>query len=520
MAGERAARAARALTRDGRAHPTGTRAQKLSSKAHVAHAPATPAARALPRTHRRAPPATRANLDLLSSVDTVTPSLLNRARTEDLRTDKTVLGVILGGGAGTRLYPLTKKRAKPAVPLGGNYRLIDIPVSNCINSKVNKIYCLTQFNSASLNRHLSRAYNANVGSFSNTGFVEVLAAQQSPTNPDWFQGTADAVRQYLWLFEEQVRSGIEDLLILSGDHLYRMDYEAFVRHHRVTDADITVAALPMDEERAEAFGLMKIDATGRIVDFAEKPKGDALQAMKVDTTILGLEADRAAENPFIASMGIYVFKASAMLELLEMHFPHANDFGSEIIPGAKDMGLNVQAYLFDGYWEDIGTVKAFYNSNLALTDKNPVFSFYDRAAPIYTMSRYLPPSKLLDCDIADSIIGDGCVIRQAKVHHSVVGLRSLIGENCTIEDALIMGADYYERQEECELLPGCLPIGVGANSVVRKAIVDKNARIGPNCQIVNKEGVMEANREEDGWVIKDGITVIVKDSILPAGTII
>jgi len=463
---------------------------------------------------------TRAVSDLLSSVDTITPDQLTRVRSEDLQTSKTVLGVILGGGAGTRLYPLTKKRAKPAVPLGANYRLIDIPVSNCINSNVNKVYCLTQFNSASLNRHLSQAYNANVGSFSNTGFVEVLAAQQSPTNPDWFQGTSDAVRQYLWLFEEQVKSGIEDLLILSGDHLYRMDYEAFVRHHRVTDADITVAALPMDEERAPAFGLMKIDDAGRIIDFAEKPTGEELQSMKVDTTVLGLSADRAKENPFIASMGIYVFKASAMLDLLEIHFPDANDFGSEIIPGAKDLGLNVQAYLFDGYWEDIGTISAFYNSNLALTDPNPVFSFYDRSAPIYTMSRYLPPSKLLECEISDSIIGDGCNIREAAIKHSVIGLRTLIGENCVIEDSMIMGADYYERMEECELMPGCLPIGVGANCVIKKAIVDKNVRIGPNCQIINKDNVQEANHEEDGYIIKDGIIVLIKDSVIAANTII
>ena len=241
--------------------------------------------------------------------------------------------------------------------------------------------------------------------------------------------------------------------------------------------------------------------------------------MKVDTTVLGLSADRAKENPFIASMGIYVFKASAMLDLLEIHFPDANDFGSEIIPGAKDLGLNVQAYLFDGYWEDIGTISAFYNSNLALTDPNPVFSFYDRSAPIYTMSRYLPPSKLLECEISDSIIGDGCNIREAAIKHSVIGLRTLIGENCVIEDSMIMGADYYERMEECELMPGCLPIGVGANCVIKKAI-DKNVRIGPNCQIINKDNVQEANHEEDGYIIKDGIIVLIKDSVIAANTII
>ncbi|KAL0306697.1 UNVERIFIED_CONTAM: Glucose-1-phosphate adenylyltransferase small subunit, chloroplastic [Sesamum radiatum] len=265
-----------------------------------------------------------------------------------------------------------KKRAKPAVPLGANYRLIDIPVSNCLNSNISKIYVLTQFNSASLNRHLSRAYASNMAGYKNEGFVEVLAAQQSPENPNWFQGTADAVRQYLWLFEEH---NILEFLILAGDHLYRMDYERFIQAHRETDADITVAALPMDEKRATAFGLMKIDEEGRIIEFAEKPKGEQLKAMKVDG--------------------------------LKDKFPAANDFGSEVIPGATSMGLRVQAYLFDGYWEDIGTIEAFYNANLGITKKPvPDFSFYDRSAPIYTQPRYLPPSKMLDADVTDSVIGE------------------------------------------------------------------------------------------------------------------
>jgi len=435
--------------------------------------------------------------------------------------NKTVLGVILGGGAGTRLYPLTKKRAKPAVPLGANYRLIDIPVSNCINSGVNKIYCLTQFNSASLNRHLSQAYNANVGGYMDKGFVEVLAAQQSPTNPNWFQGTADAVRQYMWLFEEAMASGMEDFLILSGDHLYRMDYSDFVVAHRAADAAITVAALPCAEKQAQAFGLMKIDDSGRIVEFAEKPKGEALEAMKIDTTVLGLSADRAKEMPYLASMGIYVIKAPLLKKLLDEN-PDSNDFGSEVIPAAKDQGEKIQAYLFDGYWEDIGTIEAFYNANLALTDtKSPKFSFYDREAPIYTMSRFLPPSKVLDAEVSESIIGDGCLIRaNAKITHSVIGLRALISENVVIEDAMIMGSDYYETVEECQMVPGCLPMGIGPNSIVKKAIIDKNARIGSNCQIINKDNVMEANCEDQGYLIKDGIIVVCKDAIIPDGTII
>ncbi|KAK6154578.1 hypothetical protein DH2020_008826 [Rehmannia glutinosa] len=468
-----------------------------------------------------------------------------------------VLGIILGGGAGTRLYPLTKKRAKPAVPLGANYRLIDIPVSNCLNSNISKIYVLTQFNSASLNRHLSRAYASNMGGYKNEGFVEVLAAQQSPENPNWFQVnkdvlplvlvvyglhimrsflciafhyvlkleklircTADAVRQYLWLFEEQ---DVLEYLILAGDHLYRMDYEKFILAHRETDADITVAALPMDEKRATAFGLMKIDEEGRIIEFAEKPKGEQLKAMRVDTTILGLHDERAKEMPYIASMGIYVFSKDAMLNLLREKFPGANDFGSEVIPGATSMGMRVQAYLYDGYWEDIGTIEAFYNANLGITKKPiPDFSFYDRSAPIYTQPRYLPPSKMLNADVTDSVIGEGCVIKNCKIHHSVIGLRSCISEGAIIEDTLLMGADYYETDADRRLLAakGSVPIGIGKNSHIKRSIIDKNARIGDNVKIINSDNVQEAARETDGYFIKSGIVTVIKDALIPCGTII
>ena len=283
---------------------------------------------------------------------------------------KKVLAIILGGGAGTRLYPLTKLRAKPAVPLAGKYRLIDIPISNCINAEILKIYVLTQFNSASLNRHLTRTYNFT--GFSD-GFVEVLAAQQTAENPSWFQGTADAVRQYLWLFDEW---DVDQYLILSGDHLYRMDYSDFVRRHQETGADITLSVVPIDERRASSFGLMKIDDSGRVVDFSEKPKGDALKQMQVDTSILGLNPEQAKESPYIASMGIYVFNKKALTDLLRNN-PEQTDFGKEIIPGsAKD--YNLQAYLFKGYWEDIGTIEAFYEANLALNRQPlPRFSFYN-----------------------------------------------------------------------------------------------------------------------------------------------
>ncbi|KAL2476578.1 Glucose-1-phosphate adenylyltransferase small subunit [Abeliophyllum distichum] len=433
---------------------------------------------------------------------------------------RSVLGVILGGGAGTRLYPLTKKRAKPAVPLGANYRLIDIPVSNCLNSNISKIYVLTQFNSASLNRHLSRAYASNMGGYKNEGFVEVLAAQQSPENPNWFQGTADAVRQYLWLFEEH---NVLEFLILAGDHLYRMDYERFIQAHRETDADITVAALPMDEKRATAFGLMKIDEEGRIIEFAEKPKGEQLKSMKVDTTILGLDDERAKEMPYIASMGIYVVSKDVMINLLRDKFPGANDFGSEVIPGATSIGLRVQAYLFDGYWEDIGTIEAFYNANLGITKKPiPDFSFYDRSAPIYTQPRYLPPSKMLDADVTDSVIGEGCVIKNCKIHHSVVGLRSCISQGAIIEDSLLMGADYYETDADRKFLAakGGIPIGIGKNTHIKRAIIDKNARIGDNVKILNGDNVEEAARETEGYFIKSRIVTVIKDAFIPSGTVI
>ncbi len=428
---------------------------------------------------------------------------------------KRVLAIILGGGAGTRLYPLTKFRAKPAVSLAGKYRLIDIPVSNCINSDIHKQYVLTQFNSASLNRHISRAYT--FSQFSE-GFVEVLAAQQTPDSPSWFQGTADAVRKYLWIFESW---DVDEFLILSGDHLYRMDYSLFIERHRSTNADITLSVVPIEEKTASSFGLMKIDGSGRIVDFCEKPKGDALKQMQVDTTTLGLTAEQAQAKPYIASMGIYVFKKQVLIDLLRQN-PEQTDFGKEIIPAsAKD--YNVQAYLFDGYWEDIGTIEAFYESNLALTEQpQPAFSFYHEDAPIYTRSRYLPPSKLQDCQITQSMIGEGCILRNCRVHHSVIGLRQRIHENCVIEDALLMGADFYEPMSESSrhLTRGKIPMGIGEGSTIRRAIIDKNARIGRNVQIVNKENVEEAEREDLGFYIRSGIVVVLKNAVIPDGMVI
>jgi glucose-1-phosphate adenylyltransferase len=430
---------------------------------------------------------------------------------------KRVLAIILGGGAGTRLYPLTKLRAKPAVPLGAKYRLIDIPISNCINSEIQRIYVLTQFNSASLNRHIARTYHLAGAGFSQ-GFVEVLAAQQTQDNPSWFEGTADAVRKYLWLFAEW---DIDQYLILSGDHLYRMNYADFIFRHRQTRADVTISVVPMDEARAHDFGLMKIDKQGRVTAFSEKPKGDALKSMQVDTTVLGLPSGEAANSPYIASMGIYVFEKQVLHDLLN-RAPDQTDFGREVLPAAL-RSHNVQAYLFNDYWEDIGTVEAFYNANLALTEQpDPSFSFYDEKAPIYTRSRYLPPTKLLDSKVVESMVGEGCILKECTVKRSVIGIRSRIETGCVIDHALLMGSDFYESAEERMQCLGCgkVPLGVGANSTIRKAIIDKNARIGRNVQIVNRDGVIEGSRENLGFVIQNGIVVVIKNATIPDGMII
>jgi glucose-1-phosphate adenylyltransferase len=428
---------------------------------------------------------------------------------------KRVLAIILGGGAGTRLYPLTKLRAKPAVPLAAKYRLIDIPISNCINSEIQRIYVLTQFNSASLNRHIARTYG--MAGFSQ-GFVEVLAAQQTPESPSWFEGTADAVRKYMWLFAEW---DVDQYLILSGDHLYRMNYVDFIQRHRDTKADITLSVVRVDESRASDFGLMKIDKSGRVVSFSEKPTGDALKAMRVDTTVLGLPRKEAKESPYLASMGIYVFEKQVLFDLLK-RAPEQTDFGREILPtSAKD--YNVQAYLFKDYWEDIGTIEAFYNANLALTEQpDPPFSFYDEKAPIYTRSRYLPPTKLLDSRVVESMVGEGSILKECTIKRSVIGIRSRIETGCVIDNALLMGSDYYESPSERAKTSesGKVPLGVGANTTIRRAIVDKNARIGRNVQIVKKDRVTEGRREELGFVIENEIVVVIKNATIPDGTII
>ena len=430
---------------------------------------------------------------------------------------KRVLAIILGGGAGTRLYPLTKMRAKPAVPLAGKYRLIDIPISNCINSNINKMYVLTQFNSASLNRHLSQTYNLSA-SFGQ-GFVEVLAAQQTPESPSWFEGTADAVRKYQWLFQEW---DVDEYLILSGDQLYRMDYSLFVEHHRNSGADLTVAALPVDAQQAESFGLMRTDNEGRIREFREKPKGESLKEMALDTSRFGLKPESAKQKPYLASMGIYVFSRHTLFDLLHQNPTH-KDFGKEVIPEALERGDTLKSYVFDAYWEDIGTIGAFYEANLALTEQpQPPFSFYDEKFPIYTRPRYLPPSKLVDVQVTNSIIGEGSILKSCSIHHCVLGIRSRVETDVVLEDTLVMGSDFFESSEDRTELRnrGGIPLGVGRGTTVKKAILDKNTRIGENVTIVNRDRIEEADRSEQGFYIRNGVVVVVKNATISDGTVI
>ncbi len=425
-----------------------------------------------------------------------------------------LLAVILGGGAGKRLFPLTQQRSKPAVPLGGKYRLVDIAISNCINSDVFKMFVLTQYNSASLNRHLAQTYR--FSPFSN-GFVEVMAAEQTPESPHWFQGTADAVRQILPHLSDW---GTDTLLILSGDHLYRMDYRQFLARHFESDADVTVSVTPCDETAASDFGLLKTDPTGRIVEFKEKPQGDELQSMRVDTSKLGLGEAEAVGRPFLASMGIYVFKYDRLQQLLADD-PSSVDFGREIIPNAIKTG-NVQAYLFDGYWEDIGTISAFYRANLDLTSKIPKFNLFDAEAPVFTRARYLPPSKIEDSQIQDSILSDGCIVTGAAVTNSVIGLRSRIFKGVRIDSSFLMGADYYQTFEEMrdDLLADKPRVGIGEGTTINRAIIDKNARIGSNVRLLNEARLVDADAPDGSYYIRDGIIIVPKNAVIRDGTIV
>jgi glucose-1-phosphate adenylyltransferase len=426
--------------------------------------------------------------------------------------NENVVAVILGGGAGSRLFPLTRERSKPAVPLGGKYRLIDVPVSNCINSNVTQIFVLTQYNSASLNRHISQTYR--FSSFS-SGFVEILAAEQRRDSPDWFQGTADAVRQILPHLRD---SRVKTLLILSGDHLYRMDYRSFLARHRETSADVTISVIPAKPSDAEGFGILKADSDGRIVEFREKPKGAALEEMRVDTTNFGLTAEESGRRPFLASMGIYVFDYEKLIELLQAD-ERAVDFGGELIPSAIEK-YNVQAHLFDGYWEDIGTIRAFYEANLDLASPLPKFNFFDTEAPIYTRSRYLPPSKIHDCDIANSMISEGCILNGVRAQSSIIGLRSRIDNGVHIESSIVMGSDYFEAIDEIRknIDRGVPHIGIGSNTAIRRAIIDKNVRIGKNVKLINTAGVENYDDPSGSFFIRDGIIIVPKGATVSDGT--
>ncbi|XP_074566545.1 glucose-1-phosphate adenylyltransferase large subunit 1-like isoform X2 [Curcuma longa] len=436
---------------------------------------------------------------------------------------KSVASMILGGDNGSQLFPLTNTRATPAVPIGGCYRLIDIPMSNCINSGINKIFIMTQFNSASLNRHLSRTYNFGNGINFGDGFVEVLAATQTPgeTGMNWFQGTADAVRQFTWVLEDNKLKNVEHILILSGDQLYRMDYMDLVQKHIDTNADITVSCVPVDHSRASDYGLVKMDKAGRIAQFSEKPKGVDLEAMSYGGTFLPMSRQDSLKHPYIASMGVYVFRRDILLKLLRWKYPKSNDFGSEILPSAvKDH--NVQGYMFNDYWEDIGTIRSFFDANLALTEQPPNFEFYDPMTPFYTSPRFLPPTKIEKCRIVDAIISHGCFLRECGVERSIVGVRSRLDCGSELKDTMMMGADIYETEAEIAslLADGKVPIGVGQNTKIRNCIVDMNARIGKNIVIQNKDGVEEADRPSEGFYIRSGIPIVLKNATIKDGTII
>jgi glucose-1-phosphate adenylyltransferase len=421
-----------------------------------------------------------------------------------------IMTVVLGGGRGSRLHPLTKLRAKPAVPLGGKYRLIDIPLSNAINSGLREIFVLTQFQSASLNAHIARTYRFDM--FTN-GFVEVLAAEQrDDPGGDWFQGTADAVRKHLHRFS---REGVEHILILSGDHLYRMDYAELVRHHEEANADITVSCIPVGRHECGGFGVMGVDGAGMVNAFREKPPdSEDLSAMRIP-----LETRQAwgTEREYLASMGVYVFRLDVMLQELENT---ANiDFGHHILPGA--IGRRpVSAYPFRDYWEDIGTIKAFYDANLMMCEDNPPFRFYVPEAPIYTRARFLPPTIFRDARIERSLVAEGSLLHGARVMHSIIGQRAWLLQGSRVEDSIVMGADFYEvdKQRERVIATGRIPVGIGEGASIRMAIIDKNARIGAGAVI---HGAPERKDEDhDDWCVRDGIVIVAKGATIPPGSVL
>ena len=419
-------------------------------------------------------------------------------------TTQRTLAIVLGGGAGTRLFPLTKDRAKPAVPLGGKYRLVDIPISNCLNSGLRSIYVLTQFNSLSLHRHIQASYKFD--NFSRS-FIDILAAQQTPEGSQWYQGTADAVRQNMRYFLE---GPFDYFLILSGDQLYRMDFRALLHQHIRSGADITLATKPVGREQVTEFGIMQSGADRRITRFVEKPKDPSiLEEMKMSRELM-VEVESGKEKElFQASMGIYLFNRDVLIECLRNDLA---DFGKHIIPQSIER-YNVRAYIFQGYWEDIGTVRAFYEANLDLTDIVPEYSFFDANAPIYTHPRFLPGSKVNGAILRQAIISDGCIISDAHLERCVIGVRSIIQSGATIRDSIVMGADYFEQDRHVdEKQPA---IGIGRNCVIDRAIIDKNARIADGV-VITPEG-KPTDFDGDNYFIRDGIVIVPKNAAIPAG---
>jgi glucose-1-phosphate adenylyltransferase len=416
------------------------------------------------------------------------------------------LAIIMGGGAGTRLFPLTKDRSKPAVPLAGKYRLVDIPISNCLNSGLGRIYILTQFNSTSLHRHIHASYKFD--NFS-PNFVEILAAQQTPEGSRWYQGTADAVRQNLRYFLE---GPFDYYVILSGDQLYRMDYLHLLQQHIATEADITLATTPVDRNAASAFGIMHSDAKRRIFRFEEKPKDPKLlDELRIPAELLKELNLPEDSELYQGSMGIYVFNRQILIDALNNDL---DDFGKHVIPGSLQ-NYKVFAYIFQGYWEDIGTIGAFFEANLALTDTVPPYNFFDRLAPIYTHPRFLPASKINAATVRHAIIADGCIISDAHIERAIIGVRSKIETGATIRNSVIMGADFFED----ELNPSdknVPPLGIGRNSVIDRAIIDKNARIGQGV-VITPDG-KAPNLDADNFYMRDGVVVIPKNAVIPDGT--
>lgn len=414
-----------------------------------------------------------------------------------------ILAVILGGGRGSRLYPLTKLRSKPAVPMAGKYRLIDVPISNCINSGIFRIAVATQFNSVSLHRHIVQTYQFD--SF-HTGWVNIWAAEQTFSNADWYQGTADAVRKQLF----QIHStGAKYVLILAGDHLYRMDYAEMARFCWDNKADITVAVQPVRAAEAPRLGILKREASGKIIDFAEKPK---------DPTLLENMISRDdPEKPYLGSMGIYLFKVEALTDILEQNA--FDDFGGQVIPHALT-NHSVYGFDFEGYWEDIGTIRSFFETNLALAEANPRFKLYEPGKPIYSQPRFLPGSIVNKSIMEDVLLSDGCVVDESEIRHCVIGLRAQIGKGVTLRDSIVMGQDYYEKEATGESMaePEDVEMGIGPNSYIEGAIIDKNARIGSG--VVIKPFPRGTDLETQNWVVQDGIVVIPKNATIPAGTTI